>query len=198
MRRSEAPPSLSANSLQVGLQGIVFLNHSPSHQSAFVLRDDHFVGSRIADGVGVPLLPGSRNDFQIWIQRSRSHGDVQIIGIVVDHNADSLRSLNSGGLQNIVTLRISLDDHEPVFEEFPIKPFVGFNQDKRNLKAAQLIHHGTTDLAISANNKVAFYLFEADFVHHGFPNLRPMPAEDRDRNPLCNPDLKSKDSHKDK
>ena len=66
-----------------------------------------------------------------------------------------------------------------------------------NLNAAQLIDHSSTDLAVSANNEMAFYLFEADFVDHGFPDLRPMPAEDRDRDPLCNPDLERKNSHKD-
>jgi hypothetical protein len=62
---------------------------------------------------------------------------------------------------------------------------------KGNLQI-QLIHHGATDLAISANHEVAFPLFEADFVHYGFPNLRSMPAEDRDRYPLRNPYLKGK------
>jgi len=198
MRRNQASPRLSANSLQLGLQGIIFLDHSAGHQSSLVLGNDYLIGSRSANGVGVALLPGSRNDFQVWIQRSRSHGDVQIVGVVVDHNADSLRTLNSSRLQNVVPLRVSLDDHEAVFQEFTIKSFVGFNEDKRNLEAAQLIHYRAANLTVSANNEMAFYLFEADFVDHGFPNLRPVPAEDGDRNPLCNPDLKGKNSHEDK
>jgi hypothetical protein len=43
---------------------------------------------------------------------------------------------------------------------------------KGNLQI-QLIHHGATDLAISANHEVAFPLFEADFVHYGFQTSVP-------------------------
>jgi hypothetical protein len=74
----------------------------------------------------------------------------------------------SRGLQDVVPFRISLNGHDFIFQELTLEPLVGFDEDKGNLQLVQLIHHCATDLAISANNEVAFHCFEADFVHHGF------------------------------
>src|SRR5579872_298407 len=184
-----------ANSLQIGFQRIVFLDHSPSHQTTLVLGNDHLVGSRSTYGVGISLLSGSGDNFYVRIEGSRGHGDVQIVRVVIDHNTDAHRPLNSGGLQHVVTFGISLYYHQPIFQQFAIQTFVGLNQHKRNLNATQLIDHGTSDLAVSTNNEVAFHLLQADFIHHRFPNLRSMPAENGDGNPLRNPDLKGKHTH---
>src|SRR6202790_4466184 len=127
--------ALATNSLQVGLHGIVFLDHSSGHQATFVLWNNHLIGSRIAYRVRVTLLSRAGNDFHVWIQGSRGDCDVKIVRIIILSNADSSRALNSRGLQDIVTLRISLDDHDPIFQEFAVKPFVGFNKDKGNLEA---------------------------------------------------------------
>src|SRR5208282_987875 len=197
MRRRGFGAAAAANLLQVGLQRIIFLDHSAGHEAAFVLGDDDLIGSRIAYDVGVTLLAGAGNDFHVGIEGSGGDGDVEVIGIVIDHNADSQGALNARGLQDVVTFGVSLNDHEAVFQEFAVEAFVGFNEDEGNLDAAQLIDHSATDLAVAANDEVPFHFFEADFVHHGFPNLRAMPAEDCDRNPLRNPHLKGKNSDKD-
>src|SRR5580704_12197709 len=54
---------LATNSLQVGLHRVIFLNHSSSHQTAFILRNDDFIGPRVADRVRVTLLSWPGNDF---------------------------------------------------------------------------------------------------------------------------------------
>ena len=111
---------------------IIFLNHSPRHQATFILGNDDLVGSRSPYSVGVALLSSPRNDFHIWIESSRGDCDVQIIRVVINHNTDSQRALNSGGLQDIVTLGISLNDDDPVFQKLSIQAFVGFNERRES------------------------------------------------------------------
>src|SRR5580700_9241920 len=112
---------LATNSLQGGLHRGRFLNHSSSHQTAFILRNDDFIGPRVADRVRVTLLSWPGNDFHVWIQRPGRDCDVQIVGIVVYHDADSPRAVNSRGLQDVVPFLISLNDHDFIFQELTVR-----------------------------------------------------------------------------
>jgi hypothetical protein len=68
--------------------------------------------------------------FHVWIQRSGRDWDVQIVGIVVYHDADPPRAVNSRGLQDGVPFRISLNEHDFIFQELTVEPLVGFDEDK--------------------------------------------------------------------
>src|SRR5579864_2435135 len=68
---------------------IILLNHSSGHEAAFVFRDDDLIRAGTSDGVGVPLLPCPGYDLGLGIERPRRHGDVEIIRVVVDDNANA-------------------------------------------------------------------------------------------------------------
>jgi hypothetical protein len=68
--------------------------------------------------------------FHVWTQRPGRDWDVQIVGIVVYHNADSPRTFNSRGSQDVVPFRISLNEHDSIFQELTVEPLVGFDENK--------------------------------------------------------------------
>src|SRR5579862_3151462 len=55
----------------------------------------------------------------------------------------------------------------------------------------QLIDHGTPNLSVTTNDEVIANFFDANVVYHGSPGLHSLPLENRDRDPFCDPDLKS-------
>src|SRR5271170_7087610 len=125
---------IRAGSFQVRLYGIVLLDHSPRHQAALIFRNDDFIRSRIADSIGVTLLPCPSNDFYVGVQRSCSHGDVEVVGVVIDDDTDSTRTFQSRRQENVVPFGIALDDQESILQEFAAQALVGLDQDKRDLE----------------------------------------------------------------
>jgi len=97
---------------------VILLDHSAGHQSAFVFGDDDFVGARAADGVGVTLLAGAGDDFDFGIQRARGYGDVEVVGVVVDDDADAAGAVDAGLEQDVVAFGVALNDGNFVGQQF--------------------------------------------------------------------------------
>jgi len=91
-------------------------------------------------------------------------------------------------------LSIALDDKGSLFQELLTEPFVGLDEHQGNLQPIELLDDGPADLAIATYNEMVAEFFDADFVDHELPGLPALLAEDREQNPLGNPDLKSKDA----
>jgi hypothetical protein len=82
----------------------------------------------------------------------------------------------------------------PSFRRLLTEAFVCLNEHKGNLQPIELIDDGPADLAIATDDDMAPQSFDADLVDHELPGLPALLAENREQNPLGNPDLKSKNA----
>ena len=146
------------------MRGIITLDHASGHPASLILGNDDFIRSRTANGLGVALLASARDDLQVCIHRSGGHRDVEIVGIVIDHNADPRGAMNSSGQQNIVPFRIALDHEHSVFKQFPIESVVRFNQHKGDFEPLELIDNRAANLSKAANDEMILDLLYGDVV----------------------------------
>ena len=62
------------------------------------------------------MLAGAGDDFQLGVEGFGGDGDVQIVGIVVDDDAQADGAFDAGLLENGVALGIALDDQSAFVE----------------------------------------------------------------------------------
>jgi len=175
----------------------VFLDHSSHHHAAFVFGDDDLVGAGIPHRLGVTLLARPGDDPQLRVHRLGGHRDVEVVRIVVDHDADAACPRDPRRLQCVVALGVSMDDEDALFQQLVIKPLVCFDEDEGDIQAIELIHDGPAHLTVSANNEMIPYLFEVRVVDHQFPRLPSLFSENGDENALRDPDLEGEHSQVD-
>src|SRR5580658_7659329 len=173
---------------------VILLDHPAGHQSAFVFGDDDFVGAGAADGVGVALLAGAGDDFDFGVEGARSDGDVEVVGVVIDDDADAAGAVDAGLEQDVVTLGVTLNDGDFVRQQLAVEAFVGFDQDEGDLEALQLVDDGAADLAVAADDEMVAEAVDVDFVDHGSPGLHAVAAENCEQDALGDPDLQGENS----
>jgi len=104
-------------------------------------------------------------------------GDIEIVGVVVDDNADSAGALDAGGLKNVVPFGITLDDQNLFLKQFAAKVRICFDEDERDLQAGKLIDHGPSHLAVTTDDEVIAAFGNVDVVDHGSPGLHALAVE---------------------
>lgn len=121
-------------------------------------RDDDFIGARVANRVCVALLAGARDDLCLGIQRTGGDRDAKIVGVTVDHDANTARPLDACLQQYVVALGGALDPQYAVVQQLTAESFVGLNQHKRNLQAGELVDPRPAHLAVSADDEMILEL----------------------------------------
>ena len=101
-------PSFSP-SLQIRQHRIILRNHPAGHEAAFVLGDDDLVGARVAHGLSVAGLAGAGDDSSLGVQGLGSNGNVEVVAVVVDDDADPSRAFDASGVKNVVAFGVALD-----------------------------------------------------------------------------------------
>src|SRR5260370_36414486 len=135
-------------------------NHPAGHEAAFVLGDDDLVGARVAHGLGVAGLAGAGDDSGLGVQGLGSNGNVEVVAVVVDDDANASRALYASGLKDVVAFCVALYGENFILEQLAAEALAGFDEHERNLQAGGLIHHSSAYLSATAEAKAM-----AKFVH---------------------------------
>ncbi len=96
-------PSFSPT-FEIRQHRIILRNPPAGHEAAFVLGDDDLVSARVAHGLGVADLAGAGDDSGLG-----SHGNVEVVAVVVDDDADASCAFDASGLKNVVAFGVALD-----------------------------------------------------------------------------------------
>jgi len=134
-------PSFSPT-FEIRQHRIILRNHPAGHEAAFVLGDDDLVSARVAHGLGVADLAGAGDASGLG-----SHGNVEVVAVVVDDDADASCAFDASGLKNVVAFGVALDGENLILEELAAEDLAGFDEHERNLQAGELIHDSSSPSA---------------------------------------------------
>src|SRR5258708_11438793 len=167
----------AAASLPIGVRcRVIFGAHASGHDAAFVFRDNDFVGAGVAHGLGVAGLSGTGDDARLGIEGLGGDGDVEIVCVVVDHDADTTGALDAGSLENNKSFGVALDDENPVLEQLAAYAFVGFNEAERNLQAEELVYFGPAGPSGAGHDEVDAAFVDDAVVYHRSPRAPQLAA----------------------
>src|SRR5208282_6763790 len=106
------------NSLvELSLSGMVLFDHSSCHQAALVFRYDHLISTGGPYRLCVTLLAGPGDDLYLRIERPCRHSNVEVVGVVIYDDADTVSPGDARHFQDIMPLGVALDDKQPFFQE---------------------------------------------------------------------------------
>lgn len=95
----------------------IFLDDLRGEFAALVFGDHDFIGARGAHGFGVTLLASAGDNFKFGVERFGSDGDVEIVCVVVDDDAEAAGAVDE---QEAVEARGSggkdLSNHRDAFK----------------------------------------------------------------------------------
>src|SRR5208282_3704426 len=114
--------------VELSVDGIELFDHSPCHQAALVFRYDHLISAGGPDRLRVTLLAGPGDDLYVRIKRPCRHGDVEVVGVVIDDDADTVRVGDARHIQDIMPFGVALDDKQSFLQELSADPFVCLNE----------------------------------------------------------------------
>jgi hypothetical protein len=80
-------------------------------------------------------LAGAGDDSDLGVEGLGGNGNVKVVAVVVDDDANASRAFDASGLKNVVVFGVARDGENFILEELAAEALAGFDEAERNLQA---------------------------------------------------------------